>query len=175
MKILLIGFIAFFAWSTLSVYLYVCKIRGLCDEPLTMPISMAGDDSAIATDSLANTFVMKKLAIPENLVIYFAFDVSDFNSNDLTEKYFDESRAYLKQDTQANLIIIGHTDAIGSHEYNQTLGFRRAQNIQHYLQDKGINGDKIKILSKGETEPAESNRTDNGRANNRRTVLTFKK
>jgi hypothetical protein len=33
MKILFIGFLTFIAWSSLSTYIYVCKIQGLCDEP----------------------------------------------------------------------------------------------------------------------------------------------
>ncbi|OFX26540.1 MAG: hypothetical protein A2041_13245 [Bacteroidetes bacterium GWA2_31_9b] len=38
MRILIIGFITFFAWSTLSTYTYVCKIKGLCDESVSMQI-----------------------------------------------------------------------------------------------------------------------------------------
>ena len=38
MKILIIGFLVFSGWAALSTYIYVCKIKGLCDEPKTMQI-----------------------------------------------------------------------------------------------------------------------------------------
>ena len=40
MRILFIGFLAFIAWSALSTYIYVCKIKGLCDEPVAIATQM---------------------------------------------------------------------------------------------------------------------------------------
>jgi OOP family OmpA-OmpF porin len=72
------------------------------------------------------------------------------------------------------LSITGHTDAIGSDEYNQALGYRRAKSVQHYFESKGIPANKIIIESKGEKEPADNNSSVTGRANNRRTIITIK-
>ncbi|MFC2086896.1 OmpA family protein [Bacteroidota bacterium] len=174
MRILTIGVLTFFAWSTLSTYLYVCKIKGLCDEPVTMQMSEVSSENAIVIDTLQKPIVREQLAVPKDLIIYFAFDKSEFSSNSITEKYFDESNAYLKQDTQASLKITGHTDAIGTKQYNQDLGYRRAQSMQHYFQNKGLPANKMIIESKGESEPADNNATKDGRANNRRTVITIK-
>ena len=41
MKILIIGFLAFFGWSALSTHIYVCKIKGLCNEPVRLKIAMS--------------------------------------------------------------------------------------------------------------------------------------
>ncbi|OFX83959.1 MAG: hypothetical protein A2W99_03605 [Bacteroidetes bacterium GWF2_33_16] len=172
MRILIIGFIAFFAWSTLSTYIYVCKIKGLCDEPVNMQISDIKNDT-IANDSIQKPLVIQAV-IPKDLIIYFEFDKSDFSSNAVADKFFDESNLYLNQNTQAKLSITGHTDAIGTIEYNQALGYRRAQSMKRFFEKKGMLSNKIIMISKGENDPIDDNNTNAGRANNRRTVITIK-
>jgi OOP family OmpA-OmpF porin len=112
--------------------------------------------------------------LPENLVIYFAFDKYEFNANAKSDKYFEESKAYLDRNAQAWLHITGYTDAIGSDGYNQALGYRRAQSLQYYFKSKGMSSGRITIESKGEKEPADDNNTIEGRANNRLTAITIK-
>ena len=175
MKILIIGFFAFFSWSALSTYIYVCKIKGLCDEPKTTQIGMDNHKVVITVDTLSKPLVQEQAGFPENLVVYFAFDKSEFNSDAGTDKYFDESNAYLDQNSQARLSITGYTDAIGSNEYNLALGYRRVQSMQRYFESKGMPANKIIIESKGEKEPAADNNTTAGRANNRRTAITIEK
>jgi outer membrane protein OmpA-like peptidoglycan-associated protein len=126
-------------------------------------------------DTLPKVVINEKQAVPKDLVIYFAFDKSEFNVNDQTRKYFDESNKYLKQNVKVMLTITGHTDAIGTKEYNQALGYRRAQSVKQYFEREGISAKKISIESKGELQPVDNNSTQKGRANNRRTVITLKK
>jgi OOP family OmpA-OmpF porin len=175
MKILIIGFLALSSWSALSAYIYVCKIKGLCNEPTTVQIDTVNQKDTIAGDTLSMPLVQEETVIPKDQIIYFAFDRSEFNSDAATDKYFDESNAYLDQNSRARLNITGHTDAIGSDAYNQALGYRRAQSVQHYFESKGMPANKIIIESEGEKEPADDNNTTAGRANNRRTAITIKK
>jgi outer membrane protein OmpA-like peptidoglycan-associated protein len=171
MKILVIGFLAFFGWSALSTHLYVCQIKGLCNEPAALQIN---DKAIVMGDTSKKPVIPEKAALPASLSIYFAFDKSEFNSDSATDKYIDRSFAYLNQNSQAILNITGYTDAIGSDEYNQALGYRRALSLQNIFENKGMQGNKIKIESKGEKEPAADNNTSAGRANNRRAVITIK-
>lgn len=173
MRILIIGFVAFVAWSTISTYVYVCVIKGLCDEPVSMQISKVNNDTIIAIDTIQEQLV-KQAHIPKDLIINFEFDKSDFRSIVYADKYFEESNMYLNQNIQAKLSITGHTDAIGAKEYNQALAYRRAQSVQHYFEKKGMLANKMIITSKGENEPVDDNNTVAGRANNRRTVITIK-
>ena len=175
MKILIIGLLLFLSWSALSTYLYVCKIKGLCVEPVTVQIGEINHNDVMAGDTLDKPLVREQAVVPEDLTIYFAFDKSDFSANAVADKYYDESNAYLDQNLQARLSITGHTDAIGSDEYNKALGYRRAQRMQHYFESKGMPANKIIIESKGEKEPADDNNTTAGRANNRRAIITIKK
>jgi outer membrane protein OmpA-like peptidoglycan-associated protein len=175
MKILIIGFLAFFGWSALSTHLYVCKIKGLCNEPETTQTDEASLKELITGDTIMTPTTPAGLTLPESLFIYFEYDKSEFTSDSGTDRYVEESNVYLNQNIQARLSITGHTDAIGSDEYNQALGYRRAESLQKYFESKGIAADKIILESKGEKEPADNNNTSAGRAHNRRTVITIKK
>jgi outer membrane protein OmpA-like peptidoglycan-associated protein len=175
MKILIIGFLAFFGWSVLSYHLYVCEIKGLCNEPEPVQIEMVNNKDTIAGDALRKPLAAEEAVLPGSLIIHFAFDRSEFNSDAEIDKYFDKSNTYLNQNSQARLSITGHTDAIGSDEYNQVLGYRRAQIVQRYFESKGISANKIIMESKGEKVPSDDNNTATGRTKNRRTVITIKK
>jgi outer membrane protein OmpA-like peptidoglycan-associated protein len=174
MKILVIGFIAFLGWSALSTYVYVCMIHGLCGDPVNMQISKVDNIGNIANDTIHKSLV-KEITVPQDLVIQFAFDKSDFNSNAFSNTYFEESTKYLNQNADSKISITGYTDAIGTRAYNQALGYRRAQVIKSYLEKQGVSPGKIIVSSKGENGSIGDNNTKAGRAKNRRTVVTIKK
>lgn len=69
------------------------------------------------------------------------------------------------------LIAVGHTDSIGSEQYNQGLSERRANSVKNYLVTKGIAADRIYTEGKGESSPVASNATREGRAQNRRVEI----
>jgi len=170
MRILIIGFIVFAGWAFLSTYIYVCKIKGLCVETQTTLVAEATPENAIFSEPLAS----EKATIPKDLVIYFAFDKSDFTPGEMANEYFDASNAYLNSNQQAMLNITGHTDWVGTKEYNQALGLRRAKTMHRYFVSKGVPASRISIESKGEEEPVADNKSDQGRAKNRRSVITIK-
>jgi len=77
-----------------------------------------------------------------------------------------------KAELTQNVSVIGHTDSTGPEAYNQKLSERRAQSVATYLeQNKNISDDKIDVEGRGESEPAASNATREGRALNRRVVV----
>jgi outer membrane protein OmpA-like peptidoglycan-associated protein len=174
MKILLIGFLTFCIWSFIATNIYVCKIMGFCDDLETKQIVDPKLSEEITADTLKITLSQQPAVAPKDLIIYFDFDKSEFASNSTTEKYVEESKIYLNQNSQTMLSITGYTDAIGSNDYNQALGYRRAQRMLHYFESNGVPPPKITIESYGEKEPAADNNTIEGRAKNRRPVMTIK-
>ncbi len=175
MKILIVGLLVFLSWSAISTYLYVCRIKGFCNETETIMNEPMSSENAIITDTLSKEPVIRSEIVPENLVIYFSFDKSEFMPDTKTDNYIKESNVYLAKNSDARIIITGHTDAIGTDEYNQALGFRRAKSVEHYFENRGVSAKVIITESRGEKEPADDNNTVSGRTNNRRAVITLKK
>ncbi|SFE12029.1 OmpA family protein [Nitrosomonas sp. Nm166] len=75
---------------------------------------------------------------------------------------------FLKQYPQRTVLIEGHTDSTGSHNYNQELSDRRAYAVQRALINNGVSSDRITSRGYGETFPVASNDTFEGRQLNRR-------
>jgi outer membrane protein OmpA-like peptidoglycan-associated protein len=173
MKILLVGFIALFAWAGLSSYIYVCKIKGLCIEPTTKQSFNIYDNLKPETGKNRDSSV-EQSEYPGNLVIYFEFDKSELDNDIGTDKYIEESNTYLNRNSTAIVSITGYTDTVGSLAYNNALGYRRAKSMQHYFVRRGMPANKIYINSKGEIEPVNDNISDVGMATNRRTAITIK-
>jgi len=73
----------------------------------------------------------------------------------------------------SDLVIIGHTDQVGSSEYNQGLSERRASAAARYLVSEGVSGSRVGTRGLGETEPVQSNDTEAGRAANRRVEVAI--
>ncbi len=102
----------------------------------------------------------------------------DFDSAKLTpasEKVLDDVVALLKLRTGAPATIGGHTDSKGKHAYNMKLSERRAAAVRDYLISKGVAAGTLTATGYGETQPIASNATEDGRAQNRRVTLEFKR
>ena len=68
----------------------------------------------------------------------------------------------------SDLLILGHTDQLGSVTYNQGLSERRANSGATYLMSQGVSGTRVATRGLGETEPIATNETEAGRQANRR-------
>ena len=102
------------------------------------------------------------------------------------DAFFDFDKYVLKPEGKAKLddlvgkvkgvnleviIAVGHTDSIGTVEYNQKLSVRRAEAVKAYLVSKGIEKNRVYTEGKGKKQPVADNNTAEGRAKNRRVEI----
>ena len=97
----------------------------------------------------------------------FAFNSDEFRPGEPFIMYADSVKTFLELNPGKALTIIGHTDNVGTEEYNYDLGIRRAESAKEYFQELGVTTD-IEVESKGEKRPAASNKSSRGRQKNRR-------
>jgi len=97
---------------------------------------------------------------------FFAFDKSVLQPAGKAK--LDDLASKLQGTDIEVVIATGHTDSTGSDAYNQKLSVRRAQAVKAYLVSKGLPADRVLADGKGEKQPVASNKTKEGRAQNRR-------
>lgn len=102
------------------------------------------------------------------------------------DTFFDFNKSVIKPEAKAKLddlvdkikainleviIAVGHTDSVGSDDYNQKLSMRRSNAVKAYLISKGVDKTRIYTEGKGEKQPVADNGTKEGRAKNRRVEI----
>lgn len=113
---------------------------------------------------------------PEPLV--FAADALAFGfaSADLpqdADAVLKQALKYVIGNPQSRVLIVGHTDWVGKQSANQPLSEERAQAVKAYLIGRGVDPRRLVAEGRGELEPVADNRSEAGRAQNRRVVLSL--
>jgi len=115
--------------------------------------------------------------IGEGIQVTFASGLLyDFDSDAIRPEAGVNLRALaasLDRYPKTDLVIIGHTDQLGSSAYNQSLSERRATAAASYLMAQGVSGGRIITRGLGESEPKASNETEAGRQANRRVEVAI--
>jgi len=103
--------------------------------------------------------------------ILFAFDSSTIRET--AKPTLAKVVRALANNPEKTLSVTGHTDSVGTEEYNQGLSERRAASVKRYLVQSGIEEDRIMTYGRGETQPLVPNDTSEARAMNRRVELVI--
>lgn len=104
--------------------------------------------------------------------MYFNTNQTEINLSTEERQKIAAIAKYLDHIATAKVNCVGHTDNVGQKAINYTLGQERADFAKSYLSKNGIALERIASNSKGPDEPIADNATEDGRAKNRRTVVT---
>ena len=99
-----------------------------------------------------------------------------FNSSDVLPAGRENLRQLansLRNYPETEVLIVGHTDSVGSDEYNMGLSYRRAEAARSFLAQQGIAAGRVRVEGRGESEPVADNSTEAGRAQNRRVEVAI--
>lgn len=168
MRILITGFVLFVIWCFISAWLYNDKLLPVMNKPVvvqTVPEKLTRE---------ADSLMQLKASMPANLLIYFEFNEAKFKPDPQTDNRVSEFKAWLEKYPGSTLTVTGHTDLVGSADYNYKLGLKRADVVGKYIEGKGINAGRMATASKGSAEPAAGYFTAEERAKNRRTEISIK-
>ncbi|MFY9510646.1 MAG: OmpA family protein, partial [Rubrivivax sp.] len=102
------------------------------------------------------------------------------------DAFFDYAKSDLKPEAKAKMddlvgktqgvnleviIAVGHTDSTGNAALNNKLSVARAENVKNYLTSKGVEKNRVYTEGKGSSQPVADNKTNEGRAKNRRVEI----
>jgi outer membrane protein OmpA-like peptidoglycan-associated protein len=127
--------------------------------------------------------IVEALAVPRGTVIrpharptvrlpiYFEFNSADLKpeARELLDRV---SRALISDDLETfRFSVEGHTDSVGSEDYNARLSSQRAESVKAFLAERGVAPDRLQATGRGEATPVAPNDDDSGRQRNRRVEI----
>jgi OmpA-OmpF porin, OOP family len=121
---------------------------------------------------LKDTFNLSEISVDSAIIlknIIFEFDKYDL----LPQSYTEIEKLYrlLISNPKIRIKLEGHTDNVGSYEFNLQLSLKRVQTVTKYLIEKGISPDRIEFSGYSYSVPLVSNKTEEGRTINRRVAF----
>lgn len=142
---------------------YSLHIAQMGYDTVDMAIANIGDSLNIQLTPIkkGEVFIVKNL--------HFATNKTRILSR--SEQALNDLYMYLARNPQVRVKIVGHTDNVGKDEANQKLSDGRANAVMNELIERGISADRLQAEGRGETQPIDTNDTEEGRQNNRRVEI----
>lgn len=144
-------------WLDHEAQLYATVLYTSRGKNATVELPVAAEEPVTEKTEMA------RIRLP---IIHFDFD--KHNIKKIYVPAMEKHVTFLSQHAAAPVTVEGHTDYVGSVEYNQKLSERRANAVRQYLIEKGIASSRIRVVGYGELRPIADNKTVEGRAINRR-------
>jgi len=158
-----------FQWSELKL----SYADGLFPKPKQKRPSGGGTGGDLNKAKREADNVIKQLKSKGQATSYLIlFDFDSDKLRPLSQQILTELSKYLVSNPDLRLTVEGHTCTIGGKDYNLNLSNRRAKSVKNYLGQCGVTEDRLKPIGYGFSRPVASNKTNAGRAKNRRVVFT---
>ena len=120
------------------------------------------NDVYIGTDTVGEL----SKGVPDR--VFFATNESILTT--ISRDTLRKQAAWLRENSNVNVVVEGHADERGTREYNLALGERRANSAKDYLMTYGVSADRISVISYGKERPVDSGSNPLSWSKNRRSV-----
>ncbi|MBI5579976.1 MAG: OmpA family protein [Deltaproteobacteria bacterium] len=160
--------------NAMAAYVNQIFLTSAAAAVVAAPVSVVADSDGDGVPDSRDTCPNTPKGVKVNAVGCWELNGVFFDSDQAVIKdtrALDEAVAILKANPKLTGEIHGHTDSTASADYNQKLSEARARAVRDYYIRQGIAPERIRVIGFGETRPAASNDTLEGRALNRRVEL----
>lgn len=131
-----------------------------------------GIDNVKLYESINFEVVFDSLKVNDSFVLdNILFEFEKANLNESSFHTLLKLSDYLETNEKVKIEIQGHTDNVGSKEFNDTLSSERAESVRNYLVENGISENRISFIGFGYDRPISSNDSESGRQLNRRVEI----
>jgi OmpA-OmpF porin, OOP family len=147
--------------------------------PAVVPVSLDDDNDGVnntidACPNTPNGYKVDTKGCPKSVTLHVNFPFASNIIPSSSDKDVEKLIAFMQESPACTISIVGHTDIIGNDERNQPRSEARAKALADKLTAAGIDTKRIKTSGKGSKQPVASNKTDEGRAQNRRLEIAIK-
>jgi len=153
-------------------------ITGLCGGSYTGIVISANNCTGNATDVTLVTPPPPPVEKPRQPGIDpstpILFDLGKTQIHESSLDILEEAVLELNDNKTSYIIIDGHTDDVGTPSSNRVLSYKRAQAVKEYLKEMGIDEKRLITVGHGEEQPIAPNTSSEGRAKNRRVIMTLR-
>jgi outer membrane protein OmpA-like peptidoglycan-associated protein len=130
------------------------------------------DESTASVQSRFGEALAAQPPPPVSFIVYFVFDTDELTP--ASRAQFDRIKAELATRPAPEIVVIGHTDRVGSVPYNDDLSLKRAQTVRAALIEADIGPGGIEVAGRGEREPAVATEDEVREERNRRVEITVR-
>ena len=134
-------------------------VKSVYEAGLNEPMAESGQEKSLEQEGAS-------AVLP---VIYFATDSAKITPE--SEKRLERCWTIIQTHPYQKIVITGHTDSTYTREYNAELSRRRALSVAEWLMEQGLEASQVETESYGESRPVADNKTEAGRALNRRVEI----
>jgi OOP family OmpA-OmpF porin len=143
--------------------------KEVCPKATTKyTLNVAGDGGTKSAATTVTVIPLQKKTMVFDAVALFDFDKAELKpeGKDQIKKYREDAKAEFSRADK--IVITGHTDNVGTADYNMKLSLQRAEAVRDYLVGLGADPAKMEVKGEGMANPIADNSTKEGRAQNRR-------
>ena len=160
------------------IILVASLVLNACATKKTSTTTSATESSSSSSSSSISGQMQGDVYVGMDSIEYLASGVPDrvfFATNEIvlttaSRETLRKQAAWLRENSDINVIVEGHADERGTREYNLALGERRANSAKDYLMTYGVSSDRISVLSYGKEKPVDSGSNPLSWSKNRRSV-----